>query len=209
MTENNRRYRRSDLLIVLVAFEISAAVMGCGPSRVAGRLETPAPNRAIRWSDSQVVFYVLPYTSQMEVDAFGVDLHDQHQMAVEFKVETTTADATVVVVRRHDIALVFKDGTRRYPIDPMKVYEKQRVDKIGPIVAFGLIGGAIASNEDQKRQSIFADAAFDEVRLDSRVTSAAGFLYFDVSGVGQSQGDSLVIEYEDDAAQVRTVEIDL
>jgi hypothetical protein len=133
-------------------------------------------------------------------------------MAVELKVETGVGGSApvAIVFRRQDVQLVFKDGTRRYPLDPLKVYEEHRVNTGAATAAFGLTGYLIAASRDESRREVFSSAALDEVRLNDAVRSAHGFLFFDRSGIPQSQIGSLVIAYENVAtAEVRTVEIAL
>lgn len=232
MTSTVPSVPRAALLLGFAAFVIVAGALGgCAPSRAKSHLDVDArtaQHAAITSSDGPVTFSVLPYTSAMDESAFGVDLQSQGQMAVELKVETGLGGSSPVAIlfRRQDVQLVFKDGTRRYPLDPLKVYEEHRVDKtaaatipavvgaaaFGPagVVVAGIAGHLIAGDRDDSRREVFGSAALDEVRLDDVTRSSHGFLFFDRRGIPQSQISALRIEYENVVtAEVRAVEIPL
>ncbi len=206
------------LLGIAVVGLVVGGLSGCGPTRAKGHLGAtapegaPAPNTVVTRRDGQVVFHVLPYTGEMEKNAFGIDLHLSRQMAIELKIDyhPEGASPAVVVFRRQGVQLVFKDGTRRASLDPLQVYEVHQVDTTGPAIAFGLIGAAVASSQDSARKDLFTKSALYEIRLDNSVRSASGFLFFDWSGMVDLRGGTLVIEYTDSASPAaRTVDIPL
>lgn len=212
-------------MAVFLGWAMLASVFGCSPDKAKGRLESP-PSSAKQLSDGPLTFYVLPDTSEMEERAFGVDLHDDKQMAVELRIDSASTDGAtpMVVLYRHDVQLVFSDGTRRYPIDPMKVYEKNRVNRaatagatMGGALAFGLVGAVVAygvasgvaTTQDDNRHQTLTIAGLDEVRLNQHVSSVTGFLFFDLAGIERAQARSLLIQYEDASSAVHAVEIQL
>ncbi|MGH7790653.1 MAG: hypothetical protein ACRERC_27580 [Candidatus Binatia bacterium] len=192
-----------------VAIGLLAGSLGACAS-AKGRLDGAPPPAAIRSSDGQMIFHVFPYTHAMERNVLGIHLFDNKQMAIGLKVERGDGAPAEVLLRRQDIQLVFEDGTQRYPIDPLKVYEENRIDTSRAAGAFGLVGFTIATARDNQRRANIDSVAIDEWRLSAAVPSANGLLFFDFNGIAKPRGRSLIIEYEDlTTSEVRRVEIAL
>lgn len=160
--------------------------------------EQTTSSEIITKKHNDLVFSVLPYSGEMEQEAFGVNLHRQHIMAVELKVEYNAGedDRTTFIFRRQDIQLFFDNKQKRYPLDPLKVYERTRINTNTSAFAFGIIGGIAAQSKNKNRFSSFADAAMDQAQLDHKNKAFAGFLFFDLKRIGTGKTELLVIEYE-------------
>jgi len=180
-----------------VGVAVAVWVFGCAPLRPKGILRQGGGDPFVV-SDGRVALSVLPYSPEMEDEVLGIDLHRSDELAVEVAVENLMADAgRVFVFRRHYALAVFDDGTQRYPIDPMKVYEKNRVNLAAAQFWLGLSGYWIAEQTDERRRSGLAKAASNELRLTQDAPRATGFLYFDTEEVSGRRLVELIVDYEE------------
>lgn len=191
-------------------FALVAVACVAGHSRTRMDPGTAQPAMAAG-GDERLQVRVAPYSSAMEKDTFGFDLHEHQQLAIEIELRRRpTQDPASLRVRRYDIELTFADGGRRRPIDPLKVYEKARVNTAVPTAGFGVLGALTAIGMDKKRDATLSTMGLTEVQLSPQASTHAGFLFFDLEGIHPDELRSLIITYEvGDAGETHTLSIDL
>ena len=180
---------------ILIAI-LSAVVVGCSAGFRERLLLDEAPASTLVVSDERVKISVLPYSGEMESEVFSADLRVNEQMALEIAVENVVGNGRKFVFHRHNVVAVFGDGSRRYAAQPLKVYQKNRINKLGAYFFFGIAGYAMASAADDERLRLLGRASSALV-LDEWNPKLTGHLFFDTEGLSDRRLMQLVIDYEE------------
>jgi hypothetical protein len=186
-------------IALLIAAHCSFAA-ACGPRATHTSAATWAQPNVSSETAFGLRASVAPYTAAQERDAFGVDLHENAVIAVALKLVRADSATGTLIVRRHGIQARFADGATRYALDPRKVYERHRISPVPGALAFGILGGVLAVDEDAKRNQVFSGSAFESVTLAAPAEEISGFLFFDISGIARQELSSIEIEIENPSA---------
>lgn len=149
--------------------------------------------------DAYLSVRFLPYDGVMEREAFDTNLSAARQLAAEVGFERLpqTDKLVLLAIRRHEVRLVLDDGTERYPVDPLKIYERHRGNPTGATVAFGLMGYLVATADDEARKAHLLDTAWSETTLSASAPRSDGLLFFDMNGIDAARVVALLVDYED------------
>lgn len=195
-----------------ILLSVVIGLASCTPRYVPRTLSSGSPSqKAAVADDENVSVAALAYSPTREKAAFKKDLHKNGQMAVEIRLDRSVevAGEGHWLFRRHGVQIQFSNGIQRYALDPLKVYENNRINPMGAAVALtllgglagGLVGGELAMEGERRSQQSVAEAALTSVTLSAATPVYNGFVFFDLDGTKGAKPAALLIEYEGDSGQ--------
>jgi hypothetical protein len=199
------RMRRILATVVFLGVFAAACLPRAAPLAI-GKASAPG---VVAHSGHGLRVLVLPYTAAQEKKAFGVDLHARSVMAVEIRIEREAGNTSMLKIRRTGVRAHFPGGSTRDALDPAKVHQRARIGVLndGLLMQVALATEnpatllAPPSDEDRRRGEVFANSSVASVKLDDQHPVLAGFVYFDLAGVGHSSPVSLDLDFEDASKQ--------
>jgi hypothetical protein len=150
-----------------------------------------APEAPVRFS-----FRVLAQHDQEQ--RFGTTLTDKQVLAIEMRVERAEGEPHGLIFRRQDFRLILADGAARFPLDQLKVQERNRTQ--APIMFYA--GGVFifAGNMERMADTKGLDAAVERLTLGPERRTLQGVLFFDLENTTSSPA-RIDVAFEDVATR--------
>jgi hypothetical protein len=137
-----------------------------------------------------------------EDDRFGTTLKDKNVLSIELSLQRDGTGMHPIKLRRHRIRMIFDDGSERFPLDPLKVQERHRVNVTVLAYGGGLLFVPLAIETAGNTTGL--TSAVDELVMPTARNELKGLLFFDLERASASKPKRLELEYED--AETATVQ---
>ena len=164
-------------------------------SAVAGVAPAPPSTTPSTVASSRVSATAHRLTPDQEEERFSTTLRDKNVMSVELSLKRDGSGMHPIKLRRHHIRLLFDDGTERFPLDPLKVQERHRMNLTVLIYGGGLLFVPLAVETSGNTTGLAS--AGDELVMPTARNELRGMLFFDLEGAASTKPKRLELEYED------------
>lgn len=155
----------------------------------------PLPSTASPIVPSRITATARRLGPDEEGDRFGTTLKDKNVLSIELSLQRDGAGTHPIKLRRHRIRMTFDDGSERFPLDPLKVQERHRMNVTVPVYAGGLLFVPLAMETAGNTTGL--TSAVDELVMPTARNELKGLLFFDLEGASSSKPKRLELEYED------------
>ena len=135
-------------------------------------------------SEAPVRFSFRPLAQPDQEKRFGTTLADKQILAIEMRVERAKGEPHELIFRRQDFRLILADGAARFPLDKLKVEERNRNQT--PIMFYA--GGVFifAGNMEGMADTKGLDAQVETLTLGPERRTLQGVLFFDLENTTSS-----------------------
>ena len=135
-----------------------------------------------------------PLTEDEQRTRFGTTLADKQVLAVEIHIERAGTVAHDLRFHRQDFRLTFASGGARFPLDPTKVRERNRISF--PLFAYGGIVPIYMGEMNMSADTKGLASTVEQLTMPSGMREVRGTLFFDLEGAA-SRPMRMDLSYED------------
>jgi hypothetical protein len=138
---------------------------------------------------------------------FSTTLKDKNILSVELSLARAGGGTHPIKLKRHRVRLSFDDGAERFPLDPLKVQERHRVNLMVPVFAGGFM---VPLMVETSGNTTGMEWAGDELLMTTARNELRGVMFFDLEAASASKPRRVELELEDavtGAVQRVTVDI--
>ncbi|RYZ01424.1 MAG: hypothetical protein EOO73_35595 [Myxococcales bacterium] len=165
-----------------------------GLSRVSVRAPAAPAPKALGLPPSLVTATARRLREEEAEERFSTTLRDKAIMALELSLKRDGSGTHPIKLKRHHIVLTFEDGSQRFPLDPLKVQERHRVNLMVPVFAGGFM---VPFMMEAAGTTTGMEYAGDELMMPTARNELRGILFFDLEGGLSSKPKRVDLELED------------
>lgn len=179
-----------DVATGAIAKSLPRFLLGVGAVPRTDSTMPPAPPAPVG-----VQLFARQLTHKQEEQAFSTTLHDKAILAVEVVVRRTRGAPHPLRFRRHHFRAGFVDGSMRYPLDPLKLRERNRIG----VPVYGYSAGVFfpAGNYNVEGKTEGLEKSIEEVEMAAATPEFKGLLLFDLAGIQKPLLARIDVDFED------------
>jgi hypothetical protein len=185
-----------DVASAAIANSLPRFLLGVG---AVPRIDSTGP--AVPALPVGVQLFAKQITRSQEEKTFSTTLQDKAILAVEIVVRRTRSASHPLRFRRHHFRATFADGSVRFPLDPLKLRERNRIG----VPVYGYSAGVFfpAGNYNVEAKTEGLEKSIEEVEMAVATPEFKGLLLFDLAGVRQPLLARIDVDFEDVATSQR------
>lgn len=169
------------------------AVPALSPAPAAPRSFVTATARSLREDEEEA--------------RFSTTLKDKNILSLELSLARADTGGHPIKLKRHRVRLSFDDGGERFPLDPLKVQERHRMNLMVPVFAGGFMVPLLVETSGN---TTGLEWAGDELLMTTARNELRGLMFFDLEGASASKPTRVQLELEDTVTgAVQRVAVDI